>query len=473
MMLLPKLCQTAMEVFKEHSRHTQRQGRRLQGEASPQRRHSSFHATTFQTLNIHAFYMILWDEIYRRGNMQIYYHEAGGRGHNLQGLLSHLLPSLRRVMHMIIKSCKWCCKSDFWPLLWWCRRAAQRQQTGRKQPPQAGSRRSLKRGLLPEKLYAAEDSDNEVIGKSYQARLLSSATKGGWPRKCQQANKAGGMREDVPQATAEHAKPQLPGPHRGLLSILTDKPRDPGAALTGMNTALHSIPRKRQKTSDRVTRTSCGLRRSSNPKPAMLPVSPLPYQSRMTFCDTSICWQTSGSIWNSLQCSTSSDLSAYHWDRAFALQGGQAPILPAEGIAIPTYEYARTNIWPQYLTKPKRQPKDDIPTCSCWPLQESSKGTAQDDSHILYMQHPMDSFAESLCTRPAFALITGWTSWISGFCYKYIACHDCPLNSEMLLSKQIKKLQAHKSFPLWEASQLIFTREPDGAGDFDMLDMVS
>ena len=46
----------------------------------------------------------------------------------------------------------------------------------------------------------------------------------------------------------------------------------------------------------------------------------------------------------------------------------------SEGVDAPKYEYARKNIWPAYLAKPKRQPKDVVPTCNCWPSQPSSQG---------------------------------------------------------------------------------------------------
>lgn len=49
-------------------------------------------------------------------------------------------------------------------------------------------------------------------------------------------------------------------------------------------------------------------------------------------------------------------------------------VVPAEGVEPPRYEYARKNIWPSYLPKPKRQSKDDVPTCNCWPSQACSQG---------------------------------------------------------------------------------------------------
>ena len=43
--------------------------------------------------------------------------------------------------------------------------------------------------------------------------------------------------------------------------------------------------------------------------------------------------------------------------------------LDSLGSQPPRYEFTRRNIWPSYLNRPRRMPRDDIPTCDCCPPQ--------------------------------------------------------------------------------------------------------
>lgn len=55
-------------------------------------------------------------------------------------------------------------------------------------------------------------------------------------------------------------------------------------------------------------------------------------------------------------------------------QGSQAPLEIAEGVGPPKYGYARSNVWPSYMPRPKRLPKDDVPTCDCLPSSAPTTG---------------------------------------------------------------------------------------------------